>query len=131
MANEAPVEAKKRTRHPKPKVMRAALLLWAHRIYHAADDAVKAAGGYAGHKEDPARFKVYADIFKEMRAMAEKFDALANQPSAAPGPAQAAITPSPQNATSQSVLGGCEDDQDCPDDQICVHGTCEPLFPQD
>ena len=103
-----------RTAHrPKPKVMQAALLMWAHSIYHSADDAVKAAGGYASYREDPSRFKVYADIMKDLRALGAKLDALAGKAPAKP-----------------QLRGGCEDDQDCPDDQICVHGTCEPLYPQ-
>ena len=105
--------SKTRSQRGKPKVMQAALLMWAHRIYHSADEAVRAGGGYVGYSKDSAPFRRYADIVKDLRELAAKLDALAGRP-----PAEAA------------VRGGCEDDQDCPDDQICVHGTCEPLFPE-
>ena len=105
---------KARSHRAKPKVMQAALLMWAHRIYHSADDAVLAGGGYVQYSKGSEPFRRYADILKEMRELATKLDALAGRPPAQP-----------------QVRGGCEDDQDCPDDQICVHGTCEPLFPQD
>lgn len=105
---------KTRSHQGKPKVMQAALLMWAHRIYHSADEAVRAGGGYVNFTEGSAPFKRYADIMKDLRDLAEKYDALAGKPPA-----------------KRQVRGGCEDDQDCPDDQICVHGTCEPLFPQD
>jgi hypothetical protein len=100
---------------PKPKVMQAALLMWAHRIYHSADEAVKKAGGYASYHQNPKKFKTYAEVFKLIRALADKLDAMAGRPV----------------APTAYVKGGCEDDQDCPDDQICVHGRCEPSFPQD
>jgi hypothetical protein len=113
---QASTQAKGRgTPRPKPRVMQAALLLWTHRIYHSADAAIRYRGGYASHFENPDRFRLYADIVKELRALAEKYDRLAGR----------------QVAKLQGLRGGCEDDQDCPDDQICVHGTCEPLFPQD
>ena len=117
MAKKPPTKSKgtRAASRPKPKVMQAALLLWSHRIYHSADAAVKFAGGYASHSDNPPRFKVYADVFKELRALAEKLDVMAGR----------------EIVKDAYVRGGCEDDQDCPDDQICVHGSCEPLFPQD
>ena len=104
----------KRSARGKPRVMQAALLMWAHRIYHSADEAVKAGGGYVPHSEGSDPFKRYVEVIQELRGLAAKLDAMAGR-----------------TAPPAQVRGGCEDDQDCPDDQICVHGTCEPLFPQD
>ena len=108
----------------KPKVMQAALLMWAHHIYHRADDAVKKAGGYAGYNEDRARFSVYAKIVKKLQALAEELEKLPE--------AQDDLekTVSTEIGLDAYLQGGCEDDQDCPDDQICVHGSCHPLYPQ-
>ena len=104
---------KTRSQRAKPKVMQAALLMWSEYIYHAADAAVRAGGGYVQYSEGSEPFRRYADVMKDLKALAAKLDALAGR-----------------QAPPIGVRGGCEDDQDCPDDQICVHGTCEPLFPQ-
>jgi hypothetical protein len=103
-----------RTARAKPRVMQAALLLWAHRIYHSADEAVKAKGGYVSYSPNSDSFRRYVEVIQELRALASRLDAMAGR-----------------SAPPVHVTGGCEDDQDCPDDQICVHGNCEPLFPQD
>jgi|EndMetStandDraft_4_1072995.scaffolds.fasta_scaffold229796_2 hypothetical protein len=114
MDNAAPAKPKGiRSSRPKPRVMQAALLMWTDYIYHAADAAVRAGGGYVHYSEGSEPFRRYADVMKDLKALAAKLDRLAGRVAPQPG-----------------VRGGCEDDQDCPDDQICVHGTCEPLFPE-
>jgi hypothetical protein len=104
---------KTRSHRAKPKVMQAALLMWSEYIYHAADAAVREGGGYVHYSEGSAAFRRYADVMKELKALAAKLDEMAGR-----------------QAPPITIRGGCEDDQDCPDDQICVHGTCEPLFPE-
>ena len=102
----------------KPKVKKAALLKWALVVADKADAACQALGVYVPRSQDPDANNRYMAVLNKLRGLADELENIAKDPEK--------FNPlSPQ----ASYKAHCSGDDECPDDQICVHGSCQSTFP--
>jgi hypothetical protein len=113
-----------RTRKQDKKVVKkAALALWITKLHQSADKACTAVGGYETSGEANAS---YWAVITKIKALAAELDDVGKKKKLPQAPA---ALRAPARATT-SAYGACDDDNECPDDYICLNHVCQTPFPQ-
>jgi len=108
----------------KKVVKKAALALWMTKLHQSADKACTAVGGYDASGEANAS---YWTIVTKIKDLATDLDDIAKKKKVSQ---VAASLRAPARAAAASAYGACDDDNDCPDDYICLNRVCQTPFPE-
>jgi hypothetical protein len=117
------VKNQRTRKQDKRVVKKAALALWITKLHQSADKACTAVGGYETSGEANAS---YWTVITKIKDLATELDDAAKKKKL---PQTAAALRAPARATS-SAYGSCDDDNECPDDYICLNHVCQTPFPQ-
>jgi len=92
----------------KTLLKKAALAAWAQAVYRAADDACQRVGAFESKTRGAGgQFKMVTDRISQLILELKQI----------------------QQPPVSSLSNDCDADDDCPDGQICVNGTCDSPFP--
>src|SRR5262245_25660904 len=110
------------------RLKQVALLWWSRKIYELADQACEATGAYEYCTESSAKDvgtcnSNYKMVVNQLVTAAEELNKLRGKRAQK---LEYRLILEDQMPRSSS---NCSSDSDCPDDYICVEGTCESLFP--
>jgi hypothetical protein len=117
------------TKLDKTLLKKAALSAWAQAVHTAAYGACQRTGALNKDKEAGRQFK---EVVRLVAALIEQLNQIQG-PIPRPAAPLTAMTITLAQGTAPMFLqgdAGCDADDQCPDGQICVDGTCESPFPQ-